>query len=101
MRPVADIAVFKETKHKQFKRMFGDKYSLVLLDLKCWNEKDGRSLGEVSFCFDKQLTALEIRNICEKIAEWMGGDLYGTINLDFSGSLPSLEMMVELHNKMM
>lgn len=95
------MLITAETKRKQFKRMFGDKHSLVLLGLKCWNEKDGRTLGEVSFCFGEQLTALEIRNICVTIAEWMGGDLYGTVNIDFSGSSPSLEMMVELHDKMM
>ena len=86
----------EEKAHKQFMRMFGDKYSLVLLDLNCWNEKDGRTLSEVSFCFGEQLTVLEIRNICEKIARWMGGDLYGTINFDFSGNSPSLEMMIEM-----
>ena len=95
-----DMSVFEGMKHKQFKWMFGDKYSLVLLGLKCWNEKDGRTLGEVSFVFAEQLTALEMRNICEKVAEWMGGDLYGTVNIDFSGDSPSLEMMVELHDKM-
>lgn len=87
-----------ELKCEQFKRMFGDKYSLVLLDFNYWDEKDGRIFGEVSFCFCEQMTALEIRSICEEIAEWMGGELYGTVNIDFSGSTPSLEMMVEVHN---
>ena len=89
---------YEEKKRKQFKRMFCDKYSLVLLDLKCWNERDGRTLGEVSFCFSEQMTALKIRNICEEISEWLDGNLYGTINLDFSGTSSSLEMMVELHD---
>ena len=89
---------YEEKKRKQFKRTFGEKYSLVLLDLTCWAERDGRILGEVSFCFGEQMTALEIRNVCEEISGWLGGDLYGTINLDFTGSSPSLEMMVELHD---
>lgn len=78
--------------------MFGDKYSLELLDLKCWNEKDGRELGELSFCFSERMAAYEIQGICEEIAKWLGGELYGTVNLDFYGSKPSLEMMVEMHN---
>ena len=41
------------------------------------------------------MTALDIQVVCEKIAKWLGGELYGTVNLDFSGSSPSLEMMVE------
>ena len=98
MMQIADLSGFEELKCKQSKRMFGDKYSLVLLGLNCWNEKDGRALGDVSFCFCEQMTALEIRSICEEIAEWMGGELYGTDNIDFSGSTPSLEMMVEVHN---
>lgn len=95
---IANVRSIEDKKSKQFKRMFGDKYSLVLFDLNCWSEKDGRVLGEVSFCFSEQLTAIEIQSICEEIAEWMGGELYGTVNIDFSGSVPSLEMMVVLHD---
>ncbi len=35
----------RELKCKQFKRMFGNKCSLVLLGFNCWNEKDGRVWG--------------------------------------------------------
>lgn len=45
------------------------------------------------------MTALEIQTVCGKIARWIGGDLLGTVNLDFSGTEPSLEMMVEVHNE--
>ena len=41
------------------------------------------------------MTALDIQVVCVKIAKWLGGELYGTVNLDFSGDEPSLEMMVE------
>lgn len=89
---------FEEKIRKSFELMFGDKYSLTLLDLKYWNEKDGRALGEISFCFSERMTVLKIQSICEEIAEWMGGDLYGTVNIDFSGSTLSLEMVVEVHD---
>ena len=79
-----------------FNRVFGRKYSVELLDMKVWKEKDGRVLGEVSFSFGELMTALDIRIVCSNVAKWIGGDLYGTVNLDFSGTVPSLDMMVEL-----
>ena len=62
-----------ESRRKQFKRMFVDKYSLKLLGLQVWDNKDGRILGEVSFAFGNRLTALRIQAICEEVAEWLGG----------------------------
>lgn len=35
-----------EKKRKLFKRVFGDKYWLRLLELKIWDNKDGRTLAE-------------------------------------------------------
>ena len=71
------------------------KYSLKLMGMQAWDNKDGRELAEVSFMFGELMTALDIQVVCEKIAKWLGGELYGTVNLDFSGSSPSLEMMIE------
>lgn len=98
MMQIANLSGFEDLKCKQFKRMFGDKCSLVSLGFNCWTEKDGRVLGEISFCFSEWMTVLKIQSICEEIAEWMGGDLYGTVNIDFSGNTLSLEMVVEVHN---
>lgn len=42
MKQIVNSSGFEELKRKQFKRMFGDKYSLILLNLNYWNEKDGR-----------------------------------------------------------
>ena len=84
-----------EKKKKLFNRVFGLKYSLKLLEMQAWDNKDGRELAEVSFIFGELMTALDIQVVCEKIAKWLGGELYGTVNLDFSGTSPSLEMMVE------
>ena len=84
-----------EKKMKLFNRVFGMKFSLTLIEMKAWDNKDGRSLTMVSFVFGELMTALDIQVVCEKIAKWLGGELYGTVNLDFSGDKPSLEMMVE------
>ena len=92
-------ADFEEKKRNQFKRMFGDKHSLKLLDLQIWNNKDGRLLGDVSFTIGNRLMVQKIQFICKAVAKWLGGELFGTVNLDFSGTVPSLEMMVELHDK--
>ena len=84
-----------EKKKKLFNRVFGMKYSLSLIEMKAWDNKDGRELAEVSFAYGELMTALDIQVVCVKIAKWFGGGLYGTVNLDFSGDEPSLEMMVE------
>ena len=82
-------------KIKLFNRVFGKKYSLTLIEMKAWDNKDGRNLAMVSFEFGELMTVLDIQVVCEKIAKWLGGELYGTVNLDFSGDRISLEMMVE------
>ena len=84
-----------EKKKKLFNRVFGMKYSLTPIEMKAWANKDGRELAEVSCMFGELMTAQGIQVVCEKIAKWLGGELYGTINLDFSGEEPSLEMVVE------
>ena len=84
-----------EKKQKLFNRVFGMKYSLTPIEMKAWANKDGRELAEVSFMFGELMTAQGIQVVCEKIAKWLGGELYGTVNLDFSGEEPSLEMVVE------
>lgn len=90
------LYVLVEKKQKLFNRVFGKKYSLKLLEMEAWGNKDGCELAEVSFLFGELMTALNIQIVCGKIAKWLGGELYGTVNIDFSGTNPSLEMMVEL-----
>lgn len=83
-------------KQKLFKRVFGAKYSLSLLGMQVAQKNDVRTLLSISFLFGELMTALDIQVVCEKIAKWFGGELYGSVNLDFSGTNPSLEMMVEV-----
>lgn len=78
-----------------FSREFSKKYSLKLIGMQAWDNKDGRELAAVSFAFGELMTVLDVQVVCEKVAKWFGGTLYGTVNLDFSGDEPSLEMMVE------
>ena len=37
-----------EKKKKLFNRVFGMKYSLSLIEMKAWDNKDGRELAEVN-----------------------------------------------------
>lgn len=37
-----------------------------------------------------------LRRLCDDISEMVGGTLYGTVNIDYSGDVVSVEMMVEL-----
>lgn len=85
-----------EKKQKLFKRAFGAKYSLSLLEMQVSQKDDTRILLSVAFLSGELMTALDIHVVCEKISKWLGGELYGTVNIDFSGTNPSLEMMVEL-----
>lgn len=42
------------------------------------------------------MTVAELRRFCNDISAEVGGTLYGTVNLDYSGDIVSVEMMVEL-----
>ena len=43
-----------------------------------------------------RITVSGLRRICDEISKFIGGTLYGTVNLDYSGDAVSVEMMVEL-----
>ena len=55
-----------EKKKRLFKRVFGKKYSLKLIEMKVWDNKDGRKLAMASFVFGELMTALDIQVVCEK-----------------------------------
>lgn len=42
------------------------------------------------------MTIAGLRRLCDDISEMAGGTLYGTVNIDYSGDVVSVEMMVEL-----
>ena len=43
-----------------------------------------------------RMTIAGLRRLCDDVSEMVGGTLYGTVNLDYSGNVVSVEMMVEL-----
>jgi hypothetical protein len=43
-----------------------------------------------------RMTVAGLRRLCENISTMIGGSLYGTVNIDYSGDSVSVEMMVEL-----
>ena len=42
------------------------------------------------------MTVAGLRRFCDDISTEVGGTLYGTVNLDYSGDVVSVEIMVEL-----
>ena len=43
-----------------------------------------------------RMTIAGLRRLCDDVSSEVGGTLYGTVNLDYSGGVASVEMMVEL-----
>ena len=44
-----------------------------------------------------RMTIAGLRRLCDDVSSGVGGTLYGTVNLDYSGDVVSVEMMVELY----
>ena len=91
-----ELSKLEESKRRVFKRTFGDKYGVNLVGLQLWVNNDGRELGQINCTIGETMTALEIGEMCRKMAKWLGGELYGTVNIDYTDEeSPSIEMMVE------
>lgn len=43
-----------------------------------------------------RMTVAGLRRLCDDVSIAVGGTLYGTVNLDYSGDVVSVEIMVEL-----
>ena len=43
-----------------------------------------------------RMTIAGLRRLCDDVSSEVGGTLYGTVNIDYSGDVMSVEMMVEL-----
>lgn len=84
---------------RSFAQKFGRRYGLKLLDFQKWHDKNQGTLGQASFLFGGHMSMEEFRIVCQKVAEWMGGELYGTVNIDFFGTVPSADIMVEYDNR--
>lgn len=44
-----------------------------------------------------RMTVVGLRRLCDDISAMVGGTLYGTVNIDYTGDVISVEMMVELY----
>lgn len=43
-----------------------------------------------------RMTIAGLRRLCDAVSSEVGGTLYGTVDIDYSGDVVSVEMMVEL-----
>lgn len=85
----------EEVKRRNFNRKFAKRYGVKLLYLQMHRNPQGQCFADVDFLFGSRMTAEAIGLMCENIAEWIGGELRGTVNIDFAGR-PSLSIVVEL-----
>jgi len=84
-----------EIKRRNFNRKFGKRYGVKLLGLQTHRNPQGQCFADVDFLFGSRMTAEAIGFMCENIAEWIGGELRGTVNIDYSGK-PSIAIVVEM-----
>ena len=62
----------------------------------CRSGENGRML-QIDFAgVGNRMTIAGLRRLCDDISAMAGGTLYGTVNIDYSGDVVSVEMMVEL-----
>ena len=57
---------------------------------------ENRRLLQIDFSgVGRRMTIAGLRCLCDDISSEIGGTLYGTVNIDYSGNVVSVEMMVE------
>ena len=62
----------------------------------CRSGENGRML-QIDFAgVGNRMTIAGLRRLCDDISAMAGGTLYGTVNIDYSGDVVSVGMMVEL-----
>lgn len=83
----------------EYQELLNRKYSLTDSHLQFLTNSNSDVLGEFSAILRNKLTLDALKTMCEEIAAFVGGSLYGTVNVDFSGSCYSFEMMIEFQEK--
>ncbi len=79
---------------KQFAERF--MFSNVHVQSVCRSGANNRLL-QIDFSgVGHRMTIAGLRRLCDDVSSEVGGTLYGTVNLDYSGDVVSVEMMVEL-----
>lgn len=74
-------------------------YAVKLLEFEDWvNRSDGRRFCEIAFLLGggiaENLTISKLYELSEAIAAKLGGQVYGSVNIDYSGTNPSAEILV-------
>ena len=70
--------------------------SYVHVQSVCRSGENGRML-QIDFAgVGNRMTIAGLRRLCDDISAMAGGTLYGTVNIDYSGDVVSVGMMVEL-----
>ena len=75
-----------------------ERFSLLHVNVQsvCRSGKNDRLL-QIDFSgVGNRMTIAGLRRLCDDISDMVGGTLYGTVNIDYSGDVVSVEMMVEL-----
>ena len=90
----SEIACIVATKRRNFNRKFSKRYGVKLMELQGHCNPQGEGFIDIDFLFGPRMTAEAIGMMCENIAAWVGGELRGTVNIDFSGR-PTLAIVVE------
>ena len=89
-----ELASVVAIKRRNFNRKFGQRYGIKLMELQGHCNPHGEGFIDIDFMFGPRMAAEAIGMMCENIAAWVGGELRGTVNIDFSGR-PTLAIVVE------
>ena len=71
-------------------------FSNVQVQSVCCSGANGRLLQIDFVGVGHRMTIAGLRRLCDDISAEICGTLYGTVNLDYSGDVVSVEMIVEL-----
>ena len=85
-------------KERAIEKRIAERFALTHVHVQpvsCPGEND--QLLQIDFSdIGDRMTVGGLRRFCNDISAEVGGTLYGTVNLDYSGDIASAEMMVEL-----
>ena len=85
----------QESKIPEWKAALHRELLFPVSSIQVFANEDGKGFGEVTAEVGDRMMLGGLQSLCDEIAETMGGGLYGTVNIDFSGSCALFEMMVE------
>ena len=82
---------------REVKRKLSARFSLKNLDVDFDIHGDGvKAHYQIYFMIRDSITLEGLRDLCDEISEYLGGDLYGEVHIDYSGTTTSVDMLCEL-----